>query len=77
MIIGRRFVLTKHAEEKRCAEGIPYAWLEKTLLHPDKVYPSRGQLIYQRRVDRKRRVLKAVVDNLDFPNRVVTVYLAE
>lgn len=77
MIIGRRFALTIHAEEERRAEGITYAWLEQTLLHPDKVTRQGGLLTFQRRVDRRRRVLKAVVDDFEFPNRVVTVYFLD
>ena len=49
-------------------------WLEQTLLHPDKVYEKRGQKVYRRRVDRGRHVMEAVVDDLRFPNVVVTLY---
>ena len=73
-----KFILTQHAREEIIKRKIPIDILEMILEYPGQVLEEDGLKVYQGTFianNTKTYLLRAYVNDLVEPNKVVTVYL--
>lgn len=75
-----RYRMTKHASGKMVALGIDLSQIEQTLMRPEeRIYSESAKYFYQRvyeRSDRRKYLLRVLVDEAQEPPSVVTIYVA-
>jgi hypothetical protein len=76
MLIGDIYKLTEHFlnEVRPKYQWIPDGWIEQLLLEPTCTFYRNGMLIHQRRFDKGKVLLEAVIDDFEIPYQVVTIY---
>lgn len=71
------YALSHHAEEEMARRGIPLSAVDVVMEKPDQKVPGHGGITCRQsriQFEGKMYLLRVMVDETDFPFRVVTVY---